>query len=211
MRLILLGPPGAGKGTQAELLVKKLGVPQISTGDILRDAVKKGTPIGSQAKAYIDAGDLVPDEIIIGIATERLARDDCKKGYILDGVPRTIVQAETIDKQGIAIDYALSIEVPDDVILERLSGRRVCPGCRLTYHIKTSPPEKEGVCDECCGELIVRNDDAPETIKNRLRTYHEQTAPLKAYYKGQGKLRTVDSTAGVAETAAVIYNVLGIG
>jgi adenylate kinase len=211
MKLILLGPPGAGKGTQADLLIKKLDAPQISTGDILREAVKKGTPIGLKAKAYIDAGDLVPDEIIIGITTERLAEDDCKKGFILDGVPRTIVQAEALDKQGVAIEVVLSIEVPDEVILERLTGRRVCSACGMTYHMVSNPPKTEGICDACGSALIIRKDDDSETIKNRLATYHEQTAPLKAYYSAQGKLRTVGGDCSVAETTAEVLKALGLG
>ena len=210
MKLILLGPPGAGKGTQAEVLVKKLGAPQISTGDILREAVKKKTRVGKKAKAYIDRGDLVPDDIIIEITTERLSQPDCKDAYILDGVPRTIHQAETLDKKGIGIDCVLSIEVADDVIMERLAGRRVCPGCRITYHVKNNPPAKEGLCDDCGGELIIRKDDDPETIKNRLQTYASQTEPLKEYYKKQGKLKMVENASGVKETTEAIYKVLGL-
>jgi adenylate kinase len=211
MKLILLGPPGAGKGTQADLLIKKLSAPQISTGDILRDAVKRGTPIGLKAKSYIDAGDLVPDEIIIGITTDRLAEDDCKNGFILDGVPRTIVQAETLDKQGVAIDIVLSIEVSDEVIIERLAGRRVCSGCRMTYHMVSNPPKTLDICDACGSALIIRRDDDPATIRNRLVTYHEQTAPLKAYYSAQGKLKTVGGDSSVAETTEEVFKVLGLG
>jgi len=210
MKLIILGPPGAGKGTQAEILIKKLNAPQISTGDILRDAVNRGTPIGLRAKSFINAGNLVPDEIIIGITSDRLSEEDCKVGFILDGVPRTIVQAETLDEQGIGIDYVLSIEVPDEVILERLAGRRVCSGCRQTYHVITNPPSTEGVCNSCGEELIIRKDDDPETIKNRLKTYHEQTEPLKAYYKAQGKLREVEGAFNVADTTAEVLKVLGL-
>ena len=169
MRLILLGPPGAGKGTQAEVLVEKLKVPQISTGDILRAAVKKGTPVGLQAKAFMDAGDLVPDDVIIGVVKERLTADDCKNGYIFDGMPRTIAQAEALDAQGVIIDTVLSIEVPDDVIITRLSGRRTCPDCGVIYHIITKKPGKDGICDACGAALIIRKDDEAETIKTGSR------------------------------------------
>ena len=210
MRLILLGPPGAGKGTQAEALVKKLAVPQISTGDILRDAVKRGTPTGLKAKAYMDAGDLVPDDVIIGVVKERLERQDCDSGYIFDGMPRTLVQAKSLDEQGVIIDIVLSIEVPDEVIISRLGGRRSCPECGIVYHTVTKPPIKEGVCDACFTELITRVDDNAETIKNRLNTYHEQTAPLIDYYKSQGKLKTVDGTLSVADSIVETFKVLGI-
>jgi len=210
MRLILLGPPGAGKGTQAETLVRILGVPQISTGDILRDAVKRGTPTGIKAKAYMDAGDLVPDDVIIGIIKERLTGEDCKKGYIFDGIPRTIAQAEALEEQGVPIDTVLSLEVPDDEILIRLGGRRTCPNCGMTYHIASKPPEKEGVCDSCGSELIIRKDDDAETIMNRLRNYHNETAPLKSYYEARGKLVTVRGGDSVAGTTAKVHEALGI-
>ena len=210
MRLILLGPPGAGKGTQAEALVKKLQVPQISTGDILRDAVKRETPIGLKAKAYMDAGDLVPDDIIIGVVKERLERPDCQSGYIFDGMPRTLVQAKALDEQGVVIEVVLSIEVPDEVIISRLGGRRSCPECGIVYHVVTKAPEKEGICDVCYTELIIRIDDNAETIKNRLQTYHEQTEPLKDYYKAQGKLKTADGTLSVADSIVETFKVLGI-
>jgi adenylate kinase len=210
MRLILLGPPGAGKGTQAEALVNKLQVPQISTGDILRDAVKRGTPVGLKAKTYMDAGDLVPDDVIIGVVKERLERPDCQKGYIFDGMPRTLVQAEALDKQGVVIDTVLSIEVPDEVIIARLGGRRSCPECGTVYHVETKPPKKEGICDNCYTKLITRVDDNTETIKNRLQTYHDQTKPLIDYYKAQGKLKTTDGTLNVAESIEETFRVLGI-
>jgi len=210
MRLILLGPPGAGKGTQAEALVNKLHVPQISTGDILRDAVKRGTPVGLKAKTYMDAGDLVPDDVIIGVVKERLERPDCQSGYIFDGMPRTLVQAEALDEQGVLIEVVLSIEVPDDVIITRLGGRRSCPECGIVYHIVTKQPAKEGICDVCFTELITRVDDNTETIKNRLQTYHEQTKPLKSYYQAQGKLKTVDGTLNVADSIIETFRVLGI-
>ena len=210
MRLILLGPPGAGKGTQAEILIKKLDVPQISTGDILRAAVKNGTPVGLKAKAYMDAGDLVPDDVIIGVVKERLTADDCKNGYIFDGMPRTIAQAEALDAQGVIIDTVLSIEVPDDVIIKRLSGRRTCPECGIIYHIETKRPEKEGTCDACGAALIIRKDDEAETIINRLQTYHKETEPLVDYYKKQNKLKAVGGDLGIAEQTAEVFKALGL-
>ena len=210
MRLILLGPPGAGKGTQAEALVKRLGVPQISTGDILREAVKNGTPVGLRAKEYMDAGDLVPDDVIIGIIKERLERDDCKDGYIFDGMPRTLVQAQALDEQGVAIDAVLSIEVPDEVIISRLGGRRSCPDCGIVYHVVTKAPAVDGKCDACGAELVIRVDDNAETIKNRLSTYHDQTAPLINYYESQGKLKTADGTLNVSESITETLRVLGL-
>ena len=210
MRLILLGAPGAGKGTQAEVLSKLLEIPTISTGNILRAAMKEGTPIGLQAKAYVEAGQLVPDEVIIGIIKDRLAQDDCAKGYILDGVPRTIPQAEAMEKMGIAIDCALSIEVEDQVIVDRLGGRRVCKDCGATYHMLSHRPQKDGVCDECGGEVICRKDDDPETVKARLVTYHRETEPLKAFYAERGLLKTVENQPSAAETTVVIRSVLEI-
>ena len=210
MKMILLGPPGAGKGTQAEVLMKKLGIPAISTGDILRDAVARKTPVGLKAKAFMDAGELVPDEVIIGIVIDRVSRDDCKSGYILDGVPRTIVQAEALEEQGIELDVVLSIEISDDEILERLGGRRACPDCNSIYHIISKPPATEGVCDNCGTALIIRNDDKQETISTRLRAYHKETAPLKEYYKSRGKLKSVNNIQGVAETTAAVLKALGI-
>ena len=210
MRLILLGPPGAGKGTQAEVLVEKLNVPQISTGDILRAAVKNGTPVGLKAKVYMDAGDLVPDDVIIGVVKERLTADDCKNGYIFDGMPRTIAQAEALDAQNVIIDTVLSIEVPDDVIIKRLSGRRTCPECGIIYHIVTKQPKKDGICDACGTALIIRKDDEAETIKNRLQTYHKETEPLIGYYKAQGKLKEVGGAFGIAEQTAEVFKVLGL-
>jgi len=210
MRIILLGPPGAGKGTQAEVLVEKVSVPQILTGDILRAAVKKGTPVGLKAKAFMDAGDLVPDDVIIGVLKERLTADDCKNGYIFDGVPRTIAQAEAIDEQGVVIDTVLLIEVPDDVIITRLGGRRTCPACGVIYHVETKKPAVEGVCDVCGAELIIRKDDEAETIKNRLQTYHKETEPLIDYYKAQGKLKEVGGEFNIASQTAEVLKVLGI-
>ena len=210
MKLILLGPPGAGKGTQAEVLVEKLKVPQISTGDILRAAVKKGTPVGLKAKAFMDAGDLVPDDVIIGVVKERLTADDCKNGYIFDGMPRTIAQAEALDTQNVIIDTVLSIEVPDEVIIKRLSGRRTCPDCGIIYHIETKKSKIDGICDVCGAALIIRKDDEAETIKNRLQTYHKETEPLIDYYKKQGKLKEVGGDFGIAEQTAEVFKVLGI-
>ena len=210
MRLILLGPPGAGKGTQAEVLVKKLGVPQISTGDILRSAVKNGTPVGLKAKAYMDAGDLVPDDVIIGVVKERLVADDCKYGYIFDGMPRTIAQAEALDEQNVIIDTVLSIEVPDDVIIRRLSGRRTCPECGDIYHIDSKKPKEDGICDSCSAALVIRKDDEAETIRNRLLTYHRETEPLVNYYKAQGKLKTVTGDHSIAEQTANVFKILAL-
>lgn len=210
MKLILIGPPGAGKGTQAEIISKKLNIPQISTGDILREAVKAGTPIGLKAKSFMDAGGLVPDDVIISMITERLTAPDCENGYILDGMPRTIAQAEALDKQGLDIDAALSIEAPDEEIIQRLGGRRVCPVCGATFHITVNPPKKENICDVCGAELIIRKDDDPETIRNRLTTFHNETAPLMDYYGAQGKLKTVESQPEVAETSAIVARALGI-
>jgi len=210
MRIILLGPPGAGKGTQAEVLVDKLKVPQISTGDILRAAVKNGTPIGLQAKVIMDAGDLVPDDVIIEVLKERLAADDCKNGYIFDGVPRTIAQAEALDEQGIVIDTVLSIEVPDDVIVTRLGGRRTCPACGMIYHIVNKKSAVEGICDVCGAELIIRKDDEIETIKNRLQTYHKETEPLIDYYKKQGKLKEVGGEFNIESQTAEVFKLLGL-
>ena len=175
MKLILLGAPGAGKGTQAEILCRKLGIPSISTGNILRAAIKDGTPTGVQAKKYIDAGQLVPDEVIIGIVNERLSQDDCAKGYILDGVPRTIAQAEALEKAGIQFDAVVSIEISEDEILRRMSGRRVCEACGSSYNVEAVPPRVEGICDNCGGKLIQRRDDSPETVRERLKVYHTET------------------------------------
>ena len=211
MRLILLGPPGAGKGTQAEALIKKLGVPQISTGDILRNAVKQGTPVGLEAKSYMDAGNLVPDAVIIGVVKERLAEPDCKDGYIFDGMPRTIAQAEALDAQSVTIDVVVSIEVPDEEIIRRLSGRRTCPECGAIYHIATKAPLVQGICDVCGAALIIRKDDVPDTIRNRLLTYHKETEPLKDYYKQQGKLIAVDGVGSVPDTINTTFQALGIG
>ena len=210
MNLILLGAPGAGKGTQAELLSRAYAFPTISTGNILRAAVKEGTPIGLKAKSYMDAGALVPDDVIIGIIAEALNGPDCANGYILDGVPRTIPQAEAMEQQGVQIDYALDIEVEDSTIIDRMAGRRTCVACGATFHIVNNPPKTEGVCDLCGKELTIRKDDAPETVKARLVTYHEQTEPLIAFYRERGKLKTVDNQPTIEATTAEIHKALGI-
>ena len=210
MKMILLGAPGAGKGTQAERLCKVLNIPTISTGNILRAAVKNGTPTGKQAEAYMKAGKLVPDEVIIGIIHDRLDEDDCKNGYILDGVPRTIAQAESLEKAGIRFDDVISIEIPDEAIMERMSGRRVCEHCGASYHLVAVPPKQEGVCDFCGGELTIRKDDAPETVRTRLEVYHRETEPLKAFYAERGKLKTVDNQPSIEATTVVIRKALGI-
>ena len=213
MNLILLGAPGAGKGTQAEIICAKLNIPSISTGNILRAAVKEGTEMGLKAKSFMDAGALVPDEVIIGILKERIAQDDCKNGYVLDGFPRTIPQAEVLDseltKLGDHIDYAINVDVPDENIVKRMSGRRACLTCGATYHIEHVPPKKEGICDVCGSELVLRDDDKPETVKNRLNVYHEQTQPLIDFYTEKGVLKTVDGTVPMEEVFAAITAILG--
>lgn len=210
MKLILLGPPGAGKGTQAEILCKKLNIPTISTGNILRAAVKNGTPVGLKAKEYMDAGKLVPDEVIIGVISERLAEADCQNGFILDGVPRTIPQAEALEKAGISFDAVVSIEISDEEIVERMAGRRVCAACGAPYHVKNMPPKVEGVCDACGGKLEARADDKPEVVRDRLQVYHKETAPLKDFYAARNLLKTVDNQPTVAETTTAILNALGL-
>ena len=209
MKLILLGAPGAGKGTQADILCKELDIPTISTGNILRAAIKNGTPTGMKAKAFMDEGKLVPDDVIIGIITERVAEEDCKNGYILDGVPRTIAQAEALEKAGIVFDDVVSIEISDEVIMERMSGRRVCEHCGASYHLVAVPPKREGICDKCGGKLVQRKDDAPETVKARLEVYHKETEPLKDFYAKRGLLKSVENQATVAETSQVILRALG--
>ena len=210
MNLILLGAPGAGKGTQAEILCKKLGIPTISTGNILRAAIKEGTPTGIKAKSYIDAGQLVPDEVIIGIVDERLAQSDCANGYILDGVPRTIAQAEALEKAGIKFDAVVSIEISEDEILRRMSGRRVCEACGSSYNIEAVPPRVEGICDNCGGKLIQRKDDTPETIRERLKVYHNETEPLVDFYATRGLLKPVEVADNKEATSRKILAVLGI-
>ncbi|MCH5189669.1 MAG: adenylate kinase [Oscillospiraceae bacterium] len=208
MNLILLGAPGAGKGTQAEKICEKYNIPAVSTGNIIREALKNGTDMGLKAKSYIDAGALVPDEVVIGIIKERLAEDDCKNGFILDGFPRTIPQAEALDQMGINIDKVVDIEVPDEKIAARLSGRRVCLKCGATYHLEYKKPEVDGICDACGEELVQRKDDKPETVIDRLNVYHEQTEPLKDYYAKTGKLVVVEGQEEVADTTALVFKAL---
>lgn len=209
MNLIMLGAPGAGKGTQAAILNQKLGIPTISTGNILRAAVKDGTPIGLKAKEYMDHGHLVPDEVIIGIINERLQAEDCKKGYILDGVPRTIAQAEALDKAGIVFDAVINLEISDEEILQRMSGRRVCEKCGASYHVVAIPPKVEGVCDVCGGALVQRADDAPKTVASRLEVYHRETEPLKEYYAHKGNLKEIFNQPTVEGTTQKILEALG--
>ena len=209
MNIILLGAPGAGKGTQAEIICEKLSIPTISTGNILRAAMKEGTEMGLKAKRFIEAGALVPDEVIIGIVKERLSADDCKNGFILDGVPRTIAQAKAIDEMGIKIDMALDIEVKDETIIERVGGRRVC-GCGASYHIKYKPSKVEGICDACGAALTVRKDDEPQTVLDRLTTYHELTEPLKDFYREKGILVEIGGEGSVDETTALVLKALEV-
>ena len=210
MKLILLGAPGAGKGTQAEILSRMLSIPTISTGNILRAAMKNGTPVGLQAKAYVESGKLVPDDVIIGIVNERLAEPDCKNGYILDGMPRTIPQAEALEQAGIDIDCALSIEIADETIIDRMSGRRTCKDCSQTFHIVSNPPKVEGKCDKCGGELIMRSDDNPDTIRERLAVYHKQTEPLIGFYRNLNLLKDIPGRDTIEETTAEVYKALGV-
>lgn len=202
MNIILLGAPGAGKGTQAAVLSEHYNIPTISTGNIIREALRTGTEMGKKAKSYMDAGQLVPDEVVIGIVKDRLAEDDCKDGFILDGFPRTIPQAEALDKMGVNIEYVIDIEVSDERIINRLSGRRVCEKCGRPYHLVNLKPKKDGICDACGGTLVQRKDDQIETIKNRLEVYHKETEPLVDYYKNQGKLQTVHGSDSVEDTMA---------
>ena len=210
MKLILLGAPGAGKGTQAEIICSKLSIPTISTGNIIREAMKNGTEMGMKAKAAVEAGKLVSDEVVIGIIKERLAEDDCQNGFILDGFPRTIPQAEALDNLGVDIDCVLDIDVKDEAIAARLGGRRVCPKCGASYHLDYKKPSKDGICDQCGEALIQRKDDAPETVLERLAIYHEQTEPLKGYYQKAGKLKTVAGQEKVEDTTKLVFEALGI-
>ena len=209
MKLILLGAPGAGKGTQADILCRELNIPTISTGNILRAAIKNGTPVGMQAEAYMKAGKLVPDEVIIDIIHDRVAEADCAKGYILDGVPRTIAQAEALEKAGIVFDDVISIEISDETIMERMTGRRVCEHCGTSYHLVAVPPKIPGVCDKCGGKLVQRHDDEPETVKHRLEVYHKETEPLKDFYAKRGLLKSVENQPTVAATSQAILHALG--
>lgn len=208
MNLILMGAPGAGKGTQSERISEKWNIPAISTGDILRSAIKAGTELGKQAKVLIDAGQLVPDEVVIGIIKETLSSDSCKNGFILDGFPRSIPQAEALEAMGVHIDCVLSFEIDDEVIIKRMSGRRMCSGCGLSYHVEHKKPAKENICDKCGSSLYIRSDDAAETVKNRLDTFHAQTEPLKAFYDKKGLLRCVNGEAGVDETTQLVFKTL---
>lgn len=210
MKIIFFGPPGAGKGTQAELVSNRLGIPTISTGAIIREALKNQTKMGIEAKKYIESGSLVPDDIVIGIIDERLAKPDCKDGFILDGFPRTVPQAKALDEMGIDIDVVISIELSDDVIIERMSGRRVCPVCSSTYHIKYNPSLKGEDCDKCGGTLSIRKDDDPAVVKSRLEVYHNETKPLEEYYRGKGLLKSVKSQEKVEDTTALTFKALNI-
>ena len=213
MKIVMLGAPGAGKGTQAKKIAAKYNIPHVSTGDIFRANIKGGTELGKEAKSYMDAGKLVPDELTVRILLDRVAEEDCRNGYVLDGFPRTIPQAEVLDKElnkaGEKIDYAINVEVPDENIVDRMSGRRGCPKCGASYHIKYIPPKQEGICDSCGTELVLRDDDKPETVKNRLKVYHEQTQPLIDYYSKQGALKEVDGTVDPEDVFKAITDILG--
>ena len=213
MKIVMLGAPGAGKGTQAKMIVEKYHIPQISTGDIFRANIKNGTELGKKAKTYMDQGMLVPDELVVDLVVDRLAKEDCADGYVLDGFPRTIPQAEALTealaKNGEKLDFAVDVEVPDENIVNRMAGRRACVACGGTYHIVYNPTKEEGICDACGGETVLRDDDKPETVQKRLEIYHEQTQPLIDYYKEQGILRTVDGTADMADVFAEIVGILG--
>lgn len=209
----MLGAPGAGKGTQAKMIAEKYGIPHVSTGDIFRANIKNGTDLGREAKSYMDKGELVPDELTVRILLDRVAQDDCKNGYVLDGFPRTIPQAETLKKEldrlGESIDYAIDVDVPDENIVKRMGGRRACVTCGATYHVEHIPPKKEGICDVCGGELILRDDDKPETVQNRLNVYHTQTQPLIDFYTAEGVLKTVDGTQDMKDVFNAIVSILG--
>ena len=212
MKIVMLGAPGAGKGTQAKMIAAKYQIPHISTGDIFRSNIKNGTQLGKKAKEYMDQGLLVPDELTVDLVTDRLAQEDCQKGYILDGFPRTIPQAEALaaalSKRGEKLDYAVDVDVPDENIVSRMSGRRACTGCGATYHIVHNPSKKGDLCEVCGEPLVLRDDDKPETVQKRLSVYHEQTQPLIDYYKGQGILRTVDGTQPMDDVFAAITDIL---
>ena len=213
MKIIMLGAPGAGKGTQAKMIAEKYGLPHISTGDIFRANIKNCTELGKEAKEYMDKGLLVPDELTVRLLLDRVAQDDCKNGYVLDGFPRTIPQAEVLDEKlselGEKVDYAINVDVPDENIVNRMSGRRACLSCGATYHIVSIPPKKEGICDVCGSELVLRDDDKPETVQNRLKVYHDQTQPLINFYEKKGVLRSVDGTLPMEEVFTAITKILG--
>ncbi len=213
MKIIMLGAPGAGKGTQAKMIAEKYSIPHVSTGDIFRANIKNGTELGKQAKEYMDAGKLVPDELTVKILLDRVAQDDCKNGYVLDGFPRTIPQAEVLENAlnelGDKIDFAVNVDVPDENIVRRMSGRRACLKCGATYHIEHIPPKQEGICDTCGSELVLRDDDKPETVQNRLKVYHDQTQPLIDFYTERKVLKTVDGTKDMKEVFADIIAILG--
>ena len=213
MKIIMLGAPGAGKGTQAKKIAAKYNIPHISTGDIFRENIKNGTELGKKAKTYMDQGLLVPDELVCDLVVDRVQQDDCKKGYILDGFPRTIPQAESLDaalsRLGEAVDYAINVDVPDENIVKRMGGRRACVGCGATYHLVYAAPKKEGICDNCGAELILRDDDKPETVQKRLSVYHEQTQPLIDYYTKKGILKEVDGTMDMGDVFKAIVEILG--
>lgn len=208
MNVIMLGAPGAGKGTQAQIISERLEIPTISTGALMREAMKAGTPLGEEAKEHIAAGRLVPDQVVIGLVRERLAQEDCQNGFILDGFPRTLAQAEALDAMGVEIDQVLYLKVSDQTIQERLGGRRVCESCGATYHVVNQPSAAGDLCERCGGSLIIRQDDRPETIRQRLATYHEQTFPLVAYYQGQGKLREVEGQDSIETTTEQTLRVM---
>ena len=210
MKIIFLGPPGAGKGTKAEIVAERLGIPTISTGAIIREAIKSGSPMGVEAKKFIDAGNLISDDVVIGIVKERLAKSDCKRGFILDGFPRTVSQAIALSDMGIAIDRVVFIDVPDEVIFDRMSGRRVCQKCGATYHVTDHPSKAGDLCEKCGGELMIRSDDAPEVVHSRLEVYHTTTEPLYDYYAAQGNLVKVDGLGSVEETIARTFRALGV-
>ena len=209
MNIIMLGAPGAGKGTQAAVLCEHFGIPTISTGNMIREALKNGTEMGLKAKSFMDEGKLVPDEVVIGIVKERLSADDCKKGFILDGFPRTIPQAEALDNMGVEIQHVINIDISDEKIINRMSGRRACLNCGATYHIVYNAPKTENVCDTCGQELVLRDDDKPETVKKRLDVYHDQTQPLIDYYKNEGVLAEVDGTLDMEDVFQAIVKILG--
>ena len=210
MKIIFLGPPGAGKGTKAEIVAERLGIPTISTGAIIREAIKSGSPMGVEAKKFIDAGNLISDDVVIGIVKERLAKSDCKRGFILDGFPRTVSQAIALSDMGIAIDRVVFIDVPDEVIFDRMSGRRVCQKCGATYHVTDHPSKAGDLCEKCGGELMIRSDDAPEVVHSRLEVYHTTTEPLYDYYVSKGNLVRVDGLGSVGETIARTFRALGV-